>query len=59
MQGPVLNAMVHFDEKAIAGDFNHDNMSPADSAYGHRPLFKEFTDVCMVKPGSWTFNISV
>ena len=37
--------------EAVAGDFNADNMSPADIEYNRHPLFDTYKDVCMKKPG--------
>ncbi|XP_047003443.1 sphingomyelin phosphodiesterase 3-like [Schistocerca americana] len=41
--------IVDFD--VICGDFNADNMSPADEDFQYHVIFKEYCDVCVEKPG--------
>ena len=44
---------------SVAGDFNIDNMSPSDVQYNRHQLFKDYTDVCMKKPGMRTGRVGV
>ena len=44
---------------SVAGDFNIDNMSPSDVQYSRHQLFKDYTDVCMKKPGMRTGRVGV
>ena len=43
------NERIAFD--ILAGDFNFDNMSPADRSEFSHPVFQEYRDVCRVRPG--------
>ena len=41
----------------ICGDFNFDNLSPGDSSLQCHPIFHQYSDYCMERPGvdkSWT-----
>ncbi|XP_023344322.1 sphingomyelin phosphodiesterase 5 isoform X1 [Eurytemora carolleeae] len=37
--------------ECIAGDFNFDNMSPSEIKYSKHPVFQQYNDVCIKKPG--------
>ncbi|XP_066993236.2 sphingomyelin phosphodiesterase 5 isoform X3 [Anabrus simplex] len=41
--------IVDFD--VICGDFNADNMSPADRDVQYHEIFNEYKDICVVRPG--------
>lgn len=42
--------------ECIAGDFNFDNMSPSEIKYSKHPVFQQYNDVCIKKPGTSNSN---